>query len=223
MNEFTSLMVFLLMPGILGIIMLDSLIEHKPWSPFLYTVYAVVFGVGVYMVEQLGLWAWQFAAFCFQAGEPAYTSLGVWRNISGHAEFNPIEMAIGTALAVPLAALFSRIVHKKYINRIAKRFRVSSKHGDENLFSYFLNSDEVLWVYVRDIENDLTYQGMVESCSESGDLQEIVLLDASVFRYANSKEIYTTPRLYLARQQGRFIIESAPEKVMSNPLSVKGG
>ena len=213
MTEFTTLMVFLLMPGILGVLILDSLIEHKPWSPFLYTVYAIVFGVAVYMVEEGLFWIGQTIVFQFQAGSPAYSSLGVWSNISGRgAEFNLLELVFGAALAVPLAALFSFIVHKKHVNKVAKCVGVSTKYGDENLFSYFLNSDEVLWVYVRDAENDLTYQGMIEYCSETDDLQELVLREVTVYSYADSEMLYSRPRVYISKKHGHLAIEVIPSE-----------
>ena len=211
MNEFTALMVFLLMPGILGILILDALVAHKPWSPFLYTIYAIVFGTAVYLIEQVALWAWLALPFQHGMAPAAESTLSVWRNITGDGpKFNLTEMLWGIFIAIPLAFASAWIVNKKILNRIAEWTGVSTKYGDENLFSYFLNSYDVAWVYVRDMEKNLTYQGQIDSVSESGNLQELVLRDVTVFRHSDSREMYKLPYIYLAEQQGHFTIEAIP-------------
>lgn len=213
MNEFTALMIFLLMPGILGILILDALVEHKPWSPFLYTLYAIVFGVAVYLVEQLAVWSYLLLPLQHSAAVPGELSLSVWRYLSGGgAAFNFAEIMWGTLIAVPLAALSAMVVNKKWLNRVAQRLGVSTKYGEENLFSYFLNSGDVNWVWVRDIERDLTYQGLVYSCSEAGNIQELVLQDVTVFGYTDAQELYKLPSVYLAKEFGGFTIETVPHE-----------
>ena len=213
MNEFTALMIFLLMPGILGILILDALVEHKPWSPFLYTLYAIVFGVAVYLVEQLAVWSYLLLPLQRSAAVPGESSLSVWRYLSGgDAEFNLAEIMWGTLIAIPLAVLSAMVVNKKWLNRIAQSLGVSTKYGEENLFSYFLNSGDVSWVWVRDIERDLTYQGLVYSCSEAGNMQELVLQDVTVFGSTDAKELYKLPSVYLAKELGGFTIEAIPNE-----------
>lgn len=100
------------------------------------------------------------------------------------------------------------LVNFKLLNRVAQRLRVSDKYGDENLYHYFLNSKEIEWVYVRDIENNLTFQGCVVSFSENAVCQEIVLRDVVVYRFSDSAKLYSMEKLYLSRELGKLLIES---------------
>ena len=216
MNEFTALMIFLLTPGILGILVLDALVEHKPWSPFLYTLYAVVFGIAVYLVEQLAVWSSPLLAQLILLQPQPETAqvpyLSVWRNLRGEgAEFNLIEILWALLIALPLAALAALVVNKRYLYRAAQYIGISSKYGEENLFSHFLNGGDVSWVYVRDDKYDLTYQGLVYTSSEAGNVQELVLRKVTVFNSANSQELYKLPYIYLAREHGGFTIEAVPQ------------
>jgi hypothetical protein len=46
------------------------------------------------------------------------------------------------------------------------------------------------WVVIRDIQNDLMYQGWVESFSDGLDNNEILLRDVKVFRNSDQDFLY---------------------------------
>jgi hypothetical protein len=100
------------------------------------------------------------------------------------------------------------------INKIAKKLKISTKYGDENLFSFFLNSQNIDWIYVRDIQNNLTYQGRVVSFSENDGMQELVMSEVTVFKYETSEEFYSVPLIYLSKPSGNFIIEAVPPELL---------
>ena len=83
-------------------------------------------------------------------------------------------------LAFPLAFLVSACLQHKWITRVGNWLRVTSKYGDENLYTYFLNAEETRWVWVRDKANDLTYEGQVIAYSENDHSHELVLYDVVV-------------------------------------------
>lgn len=124
------------------------------------------------------------------------------------------EVFLATLLSPLIAITASGLVHFKTINRIAKRLGVTNKFGDENLYSFYLNTKELDWVYVRDPERGLTYQGKIGSFSESGTVQELVLLEVTVFSYENSEEYYAVPHLYLCRPRGSIVIEAVPDELL---------
>ena len=107
-----------------------------------------------------------------------------------------------------------RVINYKVFNKLAQKINVSSKYGDENLYSYYLNAKEIDWVYVRDIENNLTYQGRIESYAENDHMQEMVLYDVTVFRYQDSVQLYSVPTIYLNKEMGKFIIEAIPKELL---------
>ena len=99
------------------------------------------------------------------------------------------------------------IDHYKLINRFGKWIKLSNKYGDENLYSYFLNAKEVEEVYVRDVENKLTYHGFVNSFSETDEIKELVLLDVVVYDYETSQKLYSLDKIYLSKSKENLIIE----------------
>ncbi|MDX8391571.1 MAG: hypothetical protein R8K53_03255, partial [Mariprofundaceae bacterium] len=115
-------------------------------------------------------------------------------------------------LSIPIAALVSKAINKKVLNRMAQCLSISDKYGDENLFSFYLNAEETNWVYVRDPERKFTYRGQVYSFSENESIQELVLVNVTVFQYEDSEELYSLPSIYLSKEAGRFIIEAVAEE-----------
>ena len=138
-----------------------------------------------------------------------WSGLDFWSAvISDKPSLNKKEIFLVTALSLPVAFFVSWAINFKLLNKIAQKLRVSAKYGDENLYSYFLNAQEVDWVYIRDIENNLTYEGRVVSYSENENSQEIVLSEVKVYRYTDSKELYDMPKIYISREFGKLVIES---------------
>jgi len=85
---------------------------------------------------------------------------------------------------------------------------VSDKYGEENLYSYFLNSKDISEVYVRDIANNLTFYGFVDSFSENDQISEITLSKVTVYRYDDSSFLYEMPKVFLSRPKNAIFIEA---------------
>ena len=221
MNELVIFTVVILLPGIIAILLIDALVPHKPWSPFVYTVYAIVLGVAVYVVEQLLLNGLElffyFVWTCPTSGNlpdclykvPALPQLAAWSIAGNEPTINWVEILFGTLIAFPLGLLATFIINHKWINKFALARGISSKYGNEKLFSFYLNAKEILWVYVRDPAIGLTYFGRIHAFSETDEIQEVVLTDVTVFQYDDSAELYNVPYIYLAKPLGSFIIEAA--------------
>jgi len=108
---------------------------------------------------------------------------------------------------VLIGFIYAGLDNYKIINRIGKFLKLTTKYGDENLYSYFLNANNVNEVYVRDIANNITYHDMVDSYSETNEFKEMVLRDVKVYDYATSNLMYELDKVYLSRPKDDIIIE----------------
>jgi len=146
--------------------------------------------------------------YIYDVTDVRFSSLDVWLIINNEKAKVVLSEVVNATLLAPLVALMSSfVVNYKVFNKIASKINVTQKYGDENLFSFFLNSKEVDWVYVRDKDIGLTYFGRVVSHSECESIQEIVLSEVSVHEYLTSELLYSTPVIYLSRPLGSFMIE----------------
>ncbi|WP_298218334.1 hypothetical protein [Halothiobacillus sp.] len=213
MNELAITVGIILFPGLIAAVVADKITVHsKSWGSFKYSIYSFIFGVLCYVFLQgITLTWWLITHSFFPSLTFESITLDVWSVItSNKVVISPSDVLWATALS-PLVALFAAyIVNHKLINRFAQHHGISRKYGDENLYSYFLNLQNIDWVYVRDIQNSITYQGRLVSYSEAEDMQELVLSDVTLYSYVESEELYSVPFLYLSKPRGTFIIEAIP-------------
>jgi len=216
MNVIVIALVLIFIPGIIATIIGDKITRHSKWDSFKFGIYSLVLGIMSYVALQL----WSYSSDLVNAliikqtpiKEIIWSHLNVWQfALDGKPDnIQPWELCLATLFSVPVAFLASWVINFKLFNKIAQKIKVTTKYGDENLFSFYLNAKEIDWVYVRDIEANLTYFGEVVSYSENENIQELVLSDVSVYRYEGSIPLYELSSIYLCKDMGKFIIEAAP-------------
>lgn len=208
MNDLAILIGLISFPGLIATVLCDKLLVHaERWESFKYAIYTFVFGVGSYVALQIVVWGLGMLGRHL----PLLTGrsdLGLWDTLISGKSLDFSEVAWATAIAPAVALLAVYFVNKKVVNRFGQRLGISNKYGDENLFSYFLNSSDVYWIYVRDPSVGLSYRGTVCSFSETKEVQEIVMTSVTVYDYADSEELYRLDSIYLSKPLGSFIIEA---------------
>lgn len=217
MNQLVISIAIILIPGIICVIICDKLTVHSKWLSFKFIVYSFILGVLNYTFLQLIYYMIDFFNginnYAINFSSIDWTNLEIWGCIVSEKPVFPVSEIIYTSiLAIPMAFFITTCINYKIFNVIAKKINVSHKYGDENLFSYYLNTKEIDWIYVRDPEIDLTYQGRIVSYSENEHIQEMVLSEVTVYRYSDSVELYSLPTIYISKEIGRFIIEQIPKE-----------
>lgn len=219
--------IFILMPGIVAAIIADKITSHSKWDSFKFVLYSLMLGVMSYALLQILLYfhdaylalkinhitdtKQQSFNVSFNFKELSWTNLSIWSSaLDGGKKLVAWEICSATFLSVFVAFFASWLINFKIFNKIAQKIKVSSKFGDENLYSYYLNAQEIDWVYIRDLEHNLTYQGRIVSHSENDKIQELVLSDVSVYDSNDSCLLYEIPTIYLAKEIGKFVIEAIP-------------
>lgn len=214
MNQLVVVLVMILLPGIISAIISDKLTTHSKWDSFKFSLYAFTLGVLTYASLQLIVYLIDMAK-AVSLSPVSWTNLAIWNSaLNGGSGIKAWEICIAVVLSLPVAFLASWTINFKIFNKIAQRIKVTTKYGDENLYSYYLNAEEIDWIYVRDPKNNFTYQGRVVSHSENEKVQEIVLSEVSVYRYEDSEFLYSVPTMYISRAMGELIIEAIPTEIL---------
>jgi len=219
MSQLLIIVVVVLMPGIAATSIADKLTIHSQWDSFKFTLYALVLGMLNYSLLQLLAYGWDVLAYAWSMGvthrpQPlAWTTLAIWRIVRRGDSAIPFnEVALATLLAIPEAFVVSALVHHKLLTRFGRWIHATNKYGDESLYAYLMSKNAATWVYVRDIENGLTFEGRLGGHSQTADLHELLLHDVIVYRYEEGTPLYFVPTAYLSREAGKLIIEIAPGK-----------
>ncbi|MDT0687151.1 hypothetical protein [Autumnicola psychrophila] len=203
MSELTIKLIIILIPGAIATLIFGKLILHKEWSSFRFVLYSIIFGILSYLFLQLIINGLNLFS-CIELSD-----LTIWKNLNNASLIPYQEVGFATTISIIVAFFSSMIENRKIINRVAGFFGISAKYGDENLYSMFLNSKNVQFVYLRDIKNQLTYHGWVKSFSENETVSEIRLADVAVYNYSDSKFLYEVGEVYLSLNKQEIIIEIA--------------
>lgn len=201
MSELTIKLIIILIPGALATLIFGKLILHKEWSSFRFVLYSILFGIVSYLTLQLIIDGFNI----FKKNK--FPELTIWSNLSDASSIPYKEVISASIFSIILAFLATLIENRKVVNRIAGFLGISGKFGDENLFSMFLNSKGVEYIYLRDIKNQLTYHGWVKSFSENDNISEIRLCNVAVYNYSDSKFLYEVREVYLSLNKQEIIIE----------------
>lgn len=127
-------------------------------------------------------------------------------------KLNFFELKDEIALSIPLSFVMCVgwlwVVRKRYLKRFLHFINVTRRYGDEDLWSYTLNSDDanVEYVHLRDTENGFTFCGWVNAYSESEENRELLLSDVIVYN-EQGLELSKAPVLYLARPKNNIWLE----------------
>jgi len=215
MNHLVVSMVTILFPGILSAIVADKITVHSKWEPLKFGVYALCLGILSYVTLQTLAYGYNCIEYLQKdksvLNNIEWYTLNIWSIVVDEKpSIVPWEIVVATLLSIPVAFFSSFLINYKIFNKIAKKISITAKYGDENLFSFYLNAKEVDWIYIRDIEANITYQGQVISYSENEKIQEIVLAKVTLFKYEDSEELYSVPSIYITKEMGKFIIEAIP-------------
>ncbi len=223
MDSLAATLLVIILPGIISAVIADKLISHQKWTSFKYALYAFLLGMCSYTLAQILCWAKNIfecynSPTCFvslSSTDIKWEYLQTWSaTLAEKPSIIPSELIFALFLSLAIALFAAWLINHKIFNKIGKKLGVSNKFGDENLYSYYLNAQGIDWIYVRDIDKNLTYQGRVVAYSETETIQELVLSDVGVYEYQTSRHLYDIPSIYLTKEMGKFIIESVPFELL---------
>ena len=210
-SEFTFRLILLFIPGIIASIIVDCLTIHKERKLYEILLNSLLFGflcyfmygATIYLLSLLKSLAVLLSQFNYEL------EFNFLRSLTDNSiKLNLEEIFIVTVLSIPVALLFSFLINYKILYRIAHRLKISKKYGDIDLWSYIMNMEMPEWVVVRDIENDLMYEGWIQAFSDSSEKNdELFLRDVKVYRNSSGDELYDIPALYLSRERKSLLIE----------------
>lgn len=118
------------------------------------------------------------------------------------------EIAWSIPLSFALSVVWLWAVRFRLLKKLLHKIGATRRYGDEDVWSYTLNSDHasVEYVHFRDLENGYTFSGWFNTYSESEDHRELLLQDVIVYD-EEGNEISKPPSLYISRPKSNIWME----------------
>jgi hypothetical protein len=200
-SEFSLRIIFLFVPGIISLLIIEKLSFHKEYKLFQILIYSLIIGFANYSFY----YAILKAVNCIFHKSHSCAFFNALINNSAKIDFG--EIAVVSLLAVPTGYIITALINFKVLNKLGKFLRVTKKFGDLDVWSYIMNSKNIEWVIIRDHETGLMYEGWIELFSDSTEQDELLLRDVIVFNNSTGKELYKTPGLYFPKKRENITIE----------------
>lgn len=200
-SELTVRLLLLFFPGVICAYIVDTLTIHRPKSQFEFVLDSMVYGIGSYLIYWAGLLGLSAAGFQVRP----LIFLRAMTDLSVSVSFRELAWASGVAF---LLAIFLTVASThKFHFRLARKFGLTKKFGELDVWGFVFNSPQVEWATVRDHAHGLAYDGWVQLFSDDSRSAELVLRDVKVYRNDSGNFLYEVPSLYLSLSRDGITIE----------------
>lgn len=208
-SELTLKLIIILIPGAIVSLIIEKLTVHKEWTPFKFVLNSILFGVFSYLTLQIANDLFTYITNLLKESESPITDLTIWSTLGDSKDIPYREVIASTFFGILIGVLGTLLEHKGIINKIGQRLNISNKYGHQNLYSHFLNKEELGFVYVRNFKNDITYFGYIKSFCETDTMSEIVLGDVNIYTCESGDFLYDIDEIYLSFTKTEIVIEKA--------------
>lgn len=193
-SEFALRIIFLFIPGLIAFNIVANLTFHKEFKTPDILLGSLTYGFISYLVyylvfilllsEKLSLFKWDF----YFANDLT----------NFNTQLNFKEIGIATGCAIPVGLLVSYLINSKLLYKVANVLNISDKLDDLGVWNRAFEVSLNNWIIIRDIENDLMYQGWIESFSEGIEDKEILLRDVDVYINSDGQLSYSISAMYIS-------------------------
>lgn len=201
----------LLLPGVISTLMVRYITTHKQYSVFEFVIYSAVLGIGTFVIMELfySLFWIILGLFSSSVSIEFGLNLSIWNNLfNGQKSLNNYEMFISYLLAIPIGFFWGILISKKIIIRIFQKWKLTKRYGDDDVWSFYLNSPSAEWIYLHNKKTNITYFGKIRAYSDSTEKREILLEDVIVYESDTWTEKYQSNAVFLELNNFDFTIES---------------
>lgn len=206
-SELTIKLLVLFLPGAASAIIVDKLTVHGKWSSFDFSIHSLVLGFLSYASHQLFWFSISYLTYIPNV-RTNIKILNFWDCLfSDTTKVSFSEIFLTLLFSVAIGLIVSAAIQHKVLTKFAQYWNISSKFGDENLYSFFLNSQNVDWITIRDKKAGFTYQGAIDSFSENSSIREVTLRNVKVYTYENSEFCYEVAAMYFSFANGEVKLE----------------
>ncbi|WP_201714683.1 DUF6338 family protein [Rossellomorea arthrocnemi] len=205
-SELTIRLLLIFFPGIISAIIIDNLTIHRGRELKVFLLNAFILGLASYFILfiliSINNWIVKLKGL-----DPSWKVKFLNSLIDKKSNIDIKEVLIATMISFLLGLLISAAINYKILHRIAKKIKITKKFGQLDVWSYTFDSPDIGWIIVRDLDQDLMYQGWIEAFSDTHEINELLLRDVNVYRNSTAEELYFMQGLYITRDLNNIIIE----------------
>lgn len=198
-SEFAFNLLLIFFPGIICTYMVDMFTNHRERTQFQFIINAFLLGFGSYIL-------YAFIIYCFASKKIG--DINFLHALSeGKAKISLKEILQVCVISGILAVVIIVINTHKLHFRLFQKLKITKKFGEQDVWGYLMNSSSTEWVTVRDIENNIMYDGSVKAFSDNSKEAELLLENVTVYKNDSGERLYDINAQYLSLNRNKISIE----------------
>ena len=208
----------ILFPGIVATKISNRLTERRRENAWEFFVRTFLYGIVTYMCTYIimlignGVIRGILYGFLNLENPPFLIDLSFYKNILNINEqinIDYINIVTTTVVAIILSFISSKCDNKGVLNKFAQKINVTKKFAEHDVWAnLFNNMEQNAWITIRDIENDIIYQGWPRKFSSDHEEKELLLEDVIVFRNSDGVKLFERKNMYFnIKKEENFIME----------------
>lgn len=218
-TDFTIRIILLSIPGLISYLIINKLTEAKKdnlilditkiiiYSFINYSIYAVFYTIAYYVIPN----NW----------DAKTTFLDCLTNTE--IPISWVEIIITSFISIFTSCIIARILNISWFHKTAQQLHITKKFSDADVWGYLFNSKDNFYIVIRDIKNNLTYQGYPNAFSNTNNQSEVLLVNVKVYRYDDGEFLYDCDSMYYKFNSDSisFEIQLLEEKKMTSNKNIK--
>lgn len=209
-ENFIYKVAIIFIPGIIARMILDKLLFYKHKDKFYFAVHSFLLGIAAYIL----LYFFYEILWHCNNKDNSFDIAKIILNVDVTGADFVKNVVLSTVSSLIIVAFLAYIETNKFIIKLFTLLKVTRRFHEPDVWSYLFNSDQMYnnsWVTVRDLKNDLMYQGAVRAFSDTFSAAELLLEDVKVYSNTTGTELYDVPVLYLTFSPKDIVIECLPQ------------
>ena len=199
-SQFAFNILLIFFPGIICAYIVDMFTNHKERSQFQFLINAFILGFGSYIIYSIIIY------LCFPNRFESIAFLSALNGVEG-AIVSLKEILFVLLLSILIALVIITINTYKLHFRILQYLKITTKFGEQDVWGLLMNSPDTEWITVRDIKNNIMYDGWLKAFSDNSIEAELLLENVEVFKNISGELLYEIDAQYLSLQKDNISIE----------------
>lgn len=180
-SEFTLTLLFLFLPGIIGVLLIGALTTVKVTEIKTFSLYVYLLSIISYLTTGF-INDYKFLNFLLQ----------------GNLSITPKEIFIATVVSFIFSIILIYIINFKLMYKLAGFLHLSTKYGNSDVWLTLFNDKKTTWITLRPSNCEQYFVGEVEHFSDETNLRELTLLNVAIYNEDDGKYLYSQDKIYFS-------------------------
>lgn len=201
-TDLTIRILLLVFPGLIAYFIVHEFTEQKRENFIIETIKILIYSFLSYSIYATGKII--LALFIKTINKDVYFLKCL---IDKTADISWIEILVTAFIALFISCIITKLINKSWFHKTAQELKLTKKFGDLDVWSYLFNGKQDFYMIIRDIENNLTYQGYPQAFAKDHNEAEVLLINVMVYRYEDSTFLYKIDSMYYKFNSEKFSFE----------------